>query len=80
MGDFAQLPVNLHQDGSVSMPFQWATLPNSLSTLFYNNEEGLVSMGDFAQLPVNNCQGSQGKKVSMGDFAQLPVNGVCGWW
>ena len=55
MGDFAQLPVNPWTDAVfLSLWFQWATLPNSLSTINTNSRQmWSVSMGDFAQLPVN---------------------------
>ena len=55
MGDIAQLPVNIPRQCKCSRSqFQWATLPNSLSTMILILQRRVsVSMGDIAQLPVN---------------------------
>ena len=55
MGDIAQLPVNVdNPEEKVFAVFQWATLPNSLSTDKVELGQIIfVSMGDIAQLPVN---------------------------
>ena len=55
MGAFAQLPVNKNTLDSIEEKlFQWAPLPNSLSTTTpCKTNRDCVSMGAFAQLPVN---------------------------
>ena len=76
MGDIAQLPVNLSTEVTwieYHVEFQWATLPNSLSTILTTTlaNGSPVSMGDIAQLPVNTSTNSS-DGCSQFQWATLP--------
>ena len=76
MGAFAQLPVNSSYEHVYTPKFQWAPLPNSLSTACAYSQ----LTGWFQWAPLPNSLSTlketyeQYTKVSMGAFAQLPVN------
>ena len=79
MGAFAQLPVNNGEsDWCRYNWFQWAPLPNSLSTLIsILMKIQMVSMGAFAQLPVNSsASGSNAGSSFNGRLCPTPCQRI----